>query len=118
MNQEIKKIFHSAIKQYGQVSQVDQSVEEMAELIQALNKFKRKYKRKEDTIPVLVNIAEEIADVEIMLEQLKIIFRCSGQVDIWRKKKIRRLAENIAKDKGDERKNTRKRGRPVSEKSE
>lgn len=118
MNQEIKKILHSAIIQYGAVSQVDQSVEEMAELIQALNKFKRKHKRKEDTVPVQINIAEEIADVEIMLEQLKIIFRCSGQVDIWRKKKIRRLAENIAKDKDNERKGSRKRGRPVSEKTE
>lgn len=118
MNQENKKILHSAIIHYGQVNQVDQSVEEMAELIQALNKFKRKNKRKEDTVPVQINIAEEIADVEIMLEQLKIIFKCSGQVDIWRRKKLRRLADSIAKDKVNERKSSRKRGRPVSEKSE
>lgn len=112
MNGEQKQTLHNAIILYGQGSQLDQSVEEMAELIQALNKFKRKHRRSEDTVPIRVNIAEEIADVEIMLEQLKIIFRCSGQVDVWRKKKLKRLAENIAKDKDNERKRTRKRGRP------
>lgn len=51
---------------YGLDAQINQSMEEMAELIQALNK----YRRSNGTQP-LGNVIEEIADVEIMLEQLK-----------------------------------------------
>lgn len=59
---------------YGFEVQSNQCVEECAELIQALNKFKRSFgagkppriSREE----ALDNIIEEIADVEIMLEQM------------------------------------------------
>ena len=42
------------------------------------------------------NIAEEIADVEIMLEQLKIINDCENEVEEIRKQKTKRLAENLS----------------------
>lgn len=38
---------------------------------------------------------EEIADVEIMLEQLKHIHKCHGEVDYWRDKKLMRLCGRI-----------------------
>lgn len=37
------------------------------------------------------HVAEEIADVEIMLEQLKIIYQCRDAVRAWRRKKLKRL---------------------------
>ena len=52
---------------YGLDAQINQSMEEMAELIQALNKYRRSNGAK----GTLENVIEEIADVEIMLEQLK-----------------------------------------------
>ena len=41
------------------------------------------------------NIVEEIADVEIMLEQLKLIFNCFGLVEREKEYKINRLAERL-----------------------
>ena len=59
---------------YGLDAQINQSMEEMAELIQALNKFRRS----NGTKPLILNdVIEEIADVEIMLDQLKYLLHIS-----------------------------------------
>lgn len=79
-------IFTKAITKYGAEMQEGVSQEECAELIQAISK---KHRGKPH------NIAEEIADVEIMLEQLKIINGCENEVKEIRKQKIKRLAENL-----------------------
>ena len=78
-------IFKSAIKTYGEEKQELQAIEELAELITAIS---HKHRGREH------NIAEEIADVEIMLEQLKIINNCDAEVENVRKYKIKRLYEN------------------------
>lgn len=61
---------HNAIKMiadyYGPSNQMDQTIEECAELIQAINKYKRN-----TDVSTKENILEEMADVEIMLEQMK-----------------------------------------------
>ena len=54
----------------------------MAELTQAIT---HKHRGREHNIP------EEIADVEIMLEQLKIINNCANEVEEIRKAKVLRL---------------------------
>ena len=66
-NMEISK---KAIRHYGTEKQIIQSIEEMAELIQAISKCIR-YK---DDIEVKQHITEEIADTLIMINQLEIIF--------------------------------------------
>lgn len=81
-----KDIINVAIKVYGEVNQENMAIEECAELIQAINKKHRGMKH---------NIPEEIADVEIMLEQLKIINCCNGEVEIIRKEKVERLYDNL-----------------------
>ncbi len=59
------EICKTAITKWGVEAQLDQAVEEAAELIQAVNKFKR-YNNPECLI-------EEINDVEIMIGQVKAI---------------------------------------------
>lgn len=81
-----KDIFETAIKVYGVTDQENMAIEECAELIQAINK---KHRGKEHNIP------EEIADVEIMLEQLKIANECYGEVEAIRKEKVERLYNNL-----------------------
>jgi len=76
------EILNSAIKTYGEREQEEVAIEELAELIQAISHKHRGRKH---------NIAEEIADVEIMIEQLKIINHCSVEVAEIRKEKIERL---------------------------
>lgn len=41
------------------------------------------------------NIAEEIADVEIMLEQMKLLFEVESQVDKFKEYKLERLEERL-----------------------
>lgn len=83
-------ILEIAIKTFGEAMQIDVAIEECAELIKELCKIKRKGG---GYIPT---VAEEIADVEIMIEQLKLIFNCPLEVEIFKEKKLKRLAERIA----------------------
>lgn len=77
------------IKHYGTEKQLDMVVEECAELIQAISKFKRK------GVECVDNLIEEIADVEIMLTQLKLIFNCKCEVAHIFNEKIKRQLERI-----------------------
>ena len=61
------EICKRAVAKWGVESQLDQAVEEAAELIQAINKFKRY----NSPWPLM----EEMVDVEIMVGQLKAIVR-------------------------------------------
>lgn len=62
-----------AIKTYGAVNQMRQCVEEMAELMQAICKYIRYMDDSLDTTLQLEDIAEEVADVHIMTDQLAMI---------------------------------------------
>lgn len=73
---------------YGEPSQINMAMEEMSELTKELSKRVRG----EDNIYA---ISEEMADVEIMLEQLKHIFGNRSQVDIIRASKLDRLEHRI-----------------------
>lgn len=83
MSSEDLKTLKSAISLFGEEMQENQCIEECAELIQAINK---KHRGREH------NIIEEIADVEIMLEQLKIINCCRADVEATKRMKLQRLA--------------------------
>ena len=88
-----KDIFRSAINTYGAVMQITVAFEEMSELQKELCKYIRGSGSKE-------NISEEIADVEIMMEQMKMIFNCEAAVLQVREKKVKRLKERIEQNEG------------------
>ena len=68
-------LYEAAVEKFGEIAQIDQATEEMAELIVALNKYKRYVNfRQGNKEEILAHIAEERADVEIMLNQLHVIF--------------------------------------------
>ena len=79
-------ILTAAIKVFGEKPQEEVAIEEMAELIQAISHKHRGRKN---------NIAEEIADVEIMIEQLKVINGCTDDVQKIRNEKVIRLYEKV-----------------------
>ena len=83
------EILTSAIEKYGEKAQEEVAIEELSELIQAIC---HKHRGREH------NIAEEIADVEIMLEQLKIINDCPNQVRVIKAEKLFRLKERVLND--------------------
>ena len=84
----IAETHKAAIEYYGEEMQENQCIEECAELIQAINK---KHRGREHNIP------EEIADVEICLEQLKMINNCADKVENYKTAKIKRLKARIGK---------------------
>ena len=64
--------YKKATKKWGWDAQIDQIIEEMAELTVALNKYKRKklFEDKSINKDFIENIFTELADVSICLEQM------------------------------------------------
>ena len=87
-------IFRSAIDTYGSVMQITVVFEEMSELQKELCKYLRGSGSQE-------NIAEEIADVEIMMEQMKMLFNWETSVLQVREKKVKRLKERMEQKEND-----------------
>jgi len=79
-----KKILCAAIQKYGTGPQRDKAIEELSELIRALA-------RCDDS----ANIAEEMADVRIMLDQLEIMLGNHDEVRDWEYEKLMRLSERL-----------------------
>lgn len=81
-----------AIKTFGALPQMVVAIEECSELQKEITKIIRKKGN-------LTNLAEEIADVEIMLEQLKLIFTIHDKVIEQKGEKIKGLKQTIEKYK-------------------
>lgn len=97
---KIEKIFKKSIEVYGKEAQSRQAMEECAELVQAINKCLR-YPNKEECKD---NLIEEIADVEIMLYQLKEMFYINEtEIYEWKEKKAKREKKRLknVENKGD-----------------
>ena len=89
-NTHIKKI----ISTYDQSSRADLAIEEMAELQKALLKYRRA-DRPELQALRMKDIAEEIADVQIMLDQLIEVYDCRDDVERMIGYKIERQLKRI-----------------------
>lgn len=80
----------AAVAHYGVESQVNQMVEECAEFIVCVNHCRRSRKTATELI-------EEMADMEIVLEQLKMVYG-GEEWESARLRKIERLKNRIAED--------------------
>lgn len=85
----INDTLRAAVQTFGANAQKLKAVEEMAELTKELCKDLNGQGS-------LAHISEEMADVEIMLEQLKYIYANTSLVYAYRKQKIERLQGKIA----------------------
>lgn len=92
---EIKANCHSIAEHYGYEGQSAQLTEECAELIQAINK----YRRARDSMcrqRAYAGIVEELADVEIMLEQVKHLLGITErQINAIKEQKIERTFQRM-----------------------
>lgn len=87
--QERKHLYKNSIDCFGQNMQFDIAIEECSELIKSIIKIKRN-----TTIDNLNNLCEEIADVEIVLEQLRYIcgsLHKESLIDVIKEEKLNRL---------------------------
>lgn len=89
------KVYRAALTLWGADAQTLMAFEEMAELQKELCKHARGKDNRDA-------IAEEIADVEIMLAQMKILHGCVGLSAGYKEKKLERLAARCGFDVGSE----------------
>lgn len=87
---EKEQIYKAALNKWGPNLQIIMMFEEMAELQKELSKNLRGTENS-------TSIAEEIADVEIMLEQMKGLFEIESQVLKFKEYKLKRLKEILSK---------------------
>ena len=99
MNKQELKIMKQAIEKYGVNNQMAKVQEECAELIQAISKLNR---AEDNDHPgraakaALNHLMEEHADVQIMLDQIRIMYP-SHAYDTIRAQKIARLQKRMEK---------------------
>lgn len=82
------EILSAAVATWGKDAQAKMLLEEMAELQKEICKV---WRGKDNE----VEIAEEVADVEIMLAQIKMIFDIDTSVGVYRDAKIERLRQRL-----------------------
>ena len=90
----MKSIYEQALELWGEDAQLRLAQEECAELIVAINHRQRSIDHRPRHVPSDDFIIEEIADVEIMIEQLKTIFGAE-KVAAAKKIKIERLIDRM-----------------------
>jgi NTP pyrophosphatase (non-canonical NTP hydrolase) len=87
-------LYQKVINKWGVETQINILIEEMSELIFAIQKIKRG--NKEKYLKRYNNICEEIADVKIMIEQMDYIYD-KKKIDYYYNKKILKLKNKLKK---------------------
>ena len=87
MNQYERKIGQAAIKTFGRIPNIIKAIEELAELQQALCK----HIASENDGMTVASVHEEIADVQIMLNRLMMLFDPT-EVQDWKDSKLEAMA--------------------------
>ena len=92
-------ICRKAVETFGVDIQQIVAMEELGELIQAISKIARWECSQSEDLETLFkyidNLSEEIADVEIILEQLKQCHGCHIQVNDHKRKKLDKLKSMV-----------------------
>ena len=93
-SEDQRNICKKAVDSYGEISQMIKATEEMGELIRAISRVILQQGESDEQIES--NYNEEIADVAIMLEQLKHTRHYKQElVDFWKEEKLKRLERNV-----------------------
>lgn len=90
----MEDIYEKLIVEFGKVPQIHQTMEELAECIVALNKY---FFRKTINEEALIS---EIADVEIMMKQLRCIIKKDKEIDDMKLFKLERVKERLNRKVG------------------
>ena len=83
-----KQLYQKVCNKWGVDAQLTKAIEELSELIKEICKDKI-------GLGITESIAEEVADVEIMCEQLRFIYNFDESVDRWKDYKLKRLEERL-----------------------
>lgn len=94
---ERSEILERAVRTYGPDAQLKMMIEEMSELTKAICKLWRTAPGSLDEIQAKDAIIEEAADVQIMLDQIRIIFGDTEEIEA---KKVARLLSRLDRHEG------------------
>jgi NTP pyrophosphatase (non-canonical NTP hydrolase) len=94
MDNKIDQIYAETLALYGESHQLVKLTEECGELVQALCKYFNKKSVKNKT-----NVIEEMADVEILIAQIKLLFKDENQFNEVKKSKILRQKQRNIEEK-------------------
>ncbi len=83
--QRVARILEKAVTTYGAQAQIDMMIEEMSELTKALCKYRRKPEEY-----TFADVLEEMADVQIMLNQMALIFDDCTEQEIAKLERLER----------------------------
>ncbi len=88
MTDHEKRVYDTAIEFYGRQHQMTVALEELSELQKEICKMLRGMGNTK-------HLAEEMADVEVILDQLKIMFSNELAIKEWKQMKVNRLEGNL-----------------------
>ena len=91
----MKQLLERVITANGMNKQLDVAIAELSELIQAICKIKRRDFPSNESFAVKGNLAEEMADVEIVLAELKLMFDNEDDVKEWKDYKLDKLEKRL-----------------------
>jgi NTP pyrophosphatase (non-canonical NTP hydrolase) len=100
MSKKTGNIYARVVEAWGEDSQLDMITEEMAELIQAISKFRRA-KTQEKKAKAYIHLCEEVADVENMVNQLRYMLD-ANLIDKFKEEKLRRTEKRLNKAKDED----------------
>jgi len=92
IDKDNRELYTYALLTYGEQFQINMMVEECSELIKAIMKLGRTSVGGIDDGKARWAVREELADVQIMLDQMKIVF---GETKEIERKKLERLADRM-----------------------
>lgn len=84
-----EETLRAALRRYGFEPQLSMLTEECGELVAAVNRWRR---GREGAFPSLL---EEIADVEILIDQMRLVY--GAEIDAARARKLARLRERLGR---------------------
>lgn len=82
------ELYIAALKKWGVDAQMTQLIEEMSELTTAILHRRRK-------VGIEESVIEELADVEIMVEQAKLIINKPKEFDMFKERKLAQLHDRV-----------------------
>lgn len=89
-------LYMRTIATYGKEHQLKMAMEESAELIQSINKVMREEHEQDKYTDKVLAMLSEMADVEIMIEQIKLIFKVDKEIfDLIKENKLYRLQSKL-----------------------
>lgn len=87
---ENKQVWEDMIHKFGKQERVEKAIEEQRELIQELRAL-----TVDDLIAMetekVNSLVDEIADVELMMDSIKVVFDCERAVDLRKLKKLEKV---------------------------